>query len=425
MSTISEPTKLKQSKVQFVIEYTPEETLKAEEKAVQQMGAQVTVPGFRPGKAPADKLREKLKPEAILEEVVRILVSESLGTISSTHTLRPIIAPNVEIESAKPLKVKVTFIEKPEVTIKGLEKIKIEKTEPKVDDKDVKRMTDYILEQHKKMAEVDRPAAEGDQVTMDFYGVDENKNEIEGTRSSGYQVRIGSKTLIPGFEEELKGLKKGDEKSFQITFPEKYHAEHLRGKPATFTVNMTKVESVDLPELTDAFAKEHLHTESADEFKKSIEKSMREQEEGLDRQKREEKLLDALVAATEVDLADELVEREAQSILVDLDDQLKKQGQTLEQWMEQTERKPEEMQKELLEQGTRRLKLRFGMEKALEMKNIEVTDDEMKTLIDSVLSSSPENERGKLAARYTPGNNEYEEVKWRRKVEKFMDEMLK
>jgi trigger factor len=294
-----------------------------------------------------------------------------------------------------------------------------------VDEKDIQRMVDYIMEQHRTISPVDRASQDGDQITMDFVGVDEHKNEIEGTRSSGYQVRIGSKTLIPGFEEQLIGLKKGEEKSFEITFPEKYHAEHLRGKPATFSVNVTNIESVHLPELTDEFAKQHLDAESKDAFKERIKDSMRQQEEQLDRQKREEKLLTALVDATIVDLPEELKEQEKRAMFRELAEQLQQQGLTPEAWMEQTKRTPEQVEKELTEQSERRLKLRFGMEQALEDKQIEVTDDEVQAMIDDMMSRTPAEARAQEAARFSPGHQGYEEMKWRRRVDKFIEEMLK
>ena len=335
------------------------------------------------------------------------------------------MAPHIEISATMPLTVTVTFIEKPEVSIKkGVDSIKVPATEIKVDEKDVQRMVEYILDQHKQVQEIEREAREGDQMTMDFVGVDSEGKEIEGTRSSGYQVRIGSNTLIPGFEEALKGMKPGDEKSFTVTFPEKYHAEHLRGKPATFTVKATKLEDVKLPELTDSFVKEHLSAESAEEFKKRMHESMAKQEEDLGRQKREEQFLDALVNAVVADFPQELIDNEAQSILVDLHDQLKQQGATIEDWLKQTDRTPEQLQTELKEQAERRLKLRFGMEKALQEKNIQVSDEEVAELIAKMIANARPAERGQLEAAYVKGSSDYEQLRWRRRVEKLIEGML-
>ncbi len=424
MPTISDPKKLPQTKTQFQLTFTADESTKAEETAVRRLGQNVSVPGFRPGKAPAATIRERLRDEAVMDETVRLLLPEWIGKLAQEHHLKPILAPIVEIESMQPITVKVTFVEKQAVTLKNLDGIKIEKKDTKVDEKDVQRMVDYVLDQHKTLTEVDRPAAEGDQVTMDFVGVDEQKNEIPGTRSSGYQAVIGSKTLIPGFEDELKGLKKNEEKSFSITFPEKYHAEHLRGKPATFSVTVTKVEEVNKPELTDEFAKQKLQADSAAGVRKRLEDSMKEQEQGLLHQKREEELFDALAKATNVELADELVEQEARAILLDLRDRLERQGASIEDWMQQTQRDEASLQKEMREQATKRLTLRFGLEEALKQKNIEVTDEEIEKLVaDTQASASPE-ERAQMP-RFERGTEQFEQLRWRRKVEKFVGEMLK
>ncbi len=417
MPTISPPKKLPQAKTQFTVEFTAEESKAAEDKAVEQMSQQVNIQGFRPGKAPTELVRPRLKNEAVLDETIRTLLPDSIANLGKEHDLKPIMAPMIEVESVSPIKVKLTFIEKPTAMIKNIDKIKVEKKEPKVDEKDVQRMVDYLLDQHKVLTETDRAAIEGDQVTMDFVGVDEHKNEIPGTRSSGYQAVIGSKTLIPGFEEELKGLVKDQEKSFSITFPEKYHAEHLRGKPATFSVKVTKIEEVQKPQLTDELAKEKFQAESAADFRSKITDSMRQQEEGVAQQKREEEMFDALAKATTVDLADELIEQEARAILLDLRDRLQQQGASIEDWLKQTQRDAESLQKEMRDQAKRRLTLRFGLEKALEEKKIEVTDDDVQQLI----ATLPEHDRTHVKG---PGTEEFEQLRWRKKVEKFVEMML-
>jgi len=248
-------------------------------------------------------VREKVDSEKLFEETLRHLLPSTFEKLITEHEIKPVLAPKVDAESKDPLTLKVTFIEKPEVKLKGVNKIKIEKKEPKLEEKDVEQMISYILEKHQESSEVDRGAKESDRIDMNFFGKDENGAEIEGIRTEGHQVIIGSKSLIPGFEDALIGMKKGEDKEFTLTFPEKYHAEKLQGKPVTFHVSITKIEEVKTPELTDAFAKEKLGAADVKDFRNQVEESMRVQEEQFERQRRERALLDAIREATTVDLA--------------------------------------------------------------------------------------------------------------------------
>lgn len=421
---ISDPRSTGKNRTAFTATLTPEEHSQAQEAAVRTLGQSVNLPGFRPGKAPADMVKGRLKPEAILEEVIRSVVPTAVKQITDAHTLAPVIPPHVTVETVDPLVLTITFVEKPQVKVKGAKALSVPKEAVKVDEKDVQRTVDYVLEQHRTTQTVDRAAQQGDEVTMDFSGTDEAGTVIPGTESTGYRVRIGSQTLIPGFEEQLVGLGANGEKKFTVTFPENYHAEHLRGKPATFSVKVTKVEEVILPELTDAFAKQELRADSAADFRKRVEDSMRQQEERLNRQKQEEKLLQMIIDATEVDLAEELVDREANQIGGELMQQLQEQNMSLDDWLTETQRTRQSFDEELRKEATRRLTLRYGLEAVIAERGITVTPEEVQQAVQELLQDVPENERTDAAAQYTPGSRAYEELTWRRTVMKFLEEAL-
>ena len=292
----------KSGRIECTVEYTKEEVLAAEEKALATLAEQIKLPGFRPGKAPREMLLKRINPDDLTEETIHRLLPHTLESLVKEQNIQPIISPKVALKKRDPLTLSVIFVERPKVTLKGADKIKIEKKEPKVEEKDVDRMADFILRKHETATEVDRGAAEKDRITMDFWGADSEGKEITPIRTQNHAVVIGSKSLIPGFEDALKGMKKGEEKSFTLTFPKDYHAAELSEKPVTFHVTVTKVEEVRLPELTDAFAKEHLHVESAQSFRAELRKSMVMQEERLDHQRREQELMAAIGKATVVNL---------------------------------------------------------------------------------------------------------------------------
>lgn len=424
MPNISKATKEPNGRVQYSIALSPEETKVAEDRALEHMGQNARIAGFRPGKAPLEMLRGKVDDGQLLEEAVRRMLSDIIRSVVERDTLKPIASPKVDVTSRSPIGITLVFLERPEVSVKGLKKISIPKTEPKVDQKDVDRMVDYLRGQYRTTKVVDRPAKDGDQVTMNFKGSDAEGKEIPGTVAEGYKITLGSKSLIPGFEEGLVGLKKGDAKDLKLTFPAKYHAEHLQNKPANFAVTVTEVEEVSMPELTDAFVKENQMGESAAAFRTSLEKNLRDQEETMEKRRRESALFEAIRLATTADLAPELIEQEARAIAEDLGNQLQRQKVTLQQWLEQNKKTPEQLKNDLTEEGKKRLTLRFGLEKALEELEIIVTDDEMQGAIKEALDAMTDVERKEEEAHFEKGEHGYEDILWRKKIEKLLEKML-
>lgn len=424
MPQISSKKGLDQSRCQYTVTVDDAERAKAEEAALVQFANSAKIPGFRPGKAPVEMIKEKISKADLLEEIVRQVLPGSLRTIIERDALRPLLQPKVELTAESPLTLTVTFVERPEAKVKGLEKLKIEKNPPKVDAKDVDRMVEYLLNQYRDTQTVERAAIIGDEVTIDFKGSDSEGKEIPGTASEGYKVVLGSKSLIPGFEEALAGLKAGEEKTFTVTFPEKYHAEHLAGKPATFWAKMHRVDEVKMPSLTDDFVKEKKLGDSASAFRGKIEDSLKEQEEHMERQRREGALFDALVKATTVELAPELIEVEARSLAEDLGEQLKRQKRTLEQWLQESKKTPSQLKEDLEAEAKKRLTLRFGLEKALEMKGITVTKEEVDAVAKDALSTMTPEERSSMKNDYEEGGDAYERLRWQKTVEKFIAAML-
>lgn len=424
MPQITAPKKLRQSRVECVVALSMEETLEAEAQAMVRLGEHVKVDGFRPGKIPAEVLKQKIPDATLVEEAVRGLLPRVVDQIIKEHGVKPVVPPKVDVTKRHPLTITITFVEHPEVKVKGVEKIKIPKEAPKFDEKDIDRMTDYLRAQYRTTKVVDRVAKDGDQITLDFVGHDEKGAEIGGTRAANYQLVLGSKSLIPGFEDNLVGTKPGDTKSFTLTFPADYHAEHLKSKPVTFTANVTKVEEVATPELTDAFVKEHQLGESVDDLKKRVRESMLKQEEDMERGRREQLLFDEIRKATTVDLAEEMVLHEQRGLFGEIERELGERQLSFDDWMKQTKRTPETLEKELKEEATKRLTLRFGVEAILEQKKVTISDDEMKEITNQMLAQVPDAERSRASAYYAPGSEGHEELRWRKRVDKMVKEML-
>lgn len=396
----------------------------AEKKVIESLGKNINIPGFRAGKAPLEKLKEKIPEEKLVEETVRALLPETFAQLTKEHNITPIVHPQVELTARDPLTAEVTFTEAPEVTIKGLNKIKIEHKKIEVEPKEVQKMVDYILSQHETSEETTDAAKEGDRVTLDFYGEDKSGTEIENTRSKDYKVVIGSKQLIPGFEDALVGLKTGDSKSFDITFPPKYQAEELQNKPAVFHVTCKKVEKMSRPELTEEFAKETLKTDSVAAFKKEIEDSMKVQEEDVEQKRRESALLDAIRDATKVELPDTLITEETRALVQEFDQQLERQNMNMGQWLEASGKKAEEAMEEFKQNARKRVTLRLGMQQLVKEKNVAIEDKAMEKAIQDIKDRAPDEQKEAIAAQYTAGQAAYEQLRWQLQVEKVLAEML-
>lgn len=399
---------------------TPEELQAAETAALEKLAAHVNLPGFRPGKAPADLVRQKVKEDALLEETIRELLPKLLPVILQEQKLNPIIPPKVAVAKREPLTLAFTFVEKPAVTVKGGAKLKVEKKETKVDPAEVEQVIGSVLEDHRMTAPVERASAMGDQITMDFKGTTPEGQEIPGLQAKGETVVLGKNSLIPGFEEHLTGLKPGESKSFTLTLPATLPVESLKNKPVLFHVTVSKVEAVTLPELTDAFVKDTLKLESVAALRKQIEESIKTREEQMETARREQAVLDAVRDATQADLPEELIDEESRMILEEMEERLSRQGRSLKDWMEGKD--PKVISEELKKSAGDRLKMRFGLEQLLIDRKIELSDDEMKAAIDAYIRRLPPEQR--KTAEVGKDSAAYAQIHWQQRLDKLFKELL-
>lgn len=396
----------------------------AETEALQAFSQRINLPGFRPGNAPVDMVRSKVNPDDLFEESIRIFLRNTLPALADEHKIAPVIPPKVEVQSKMPVVLKVTFVEKPEVTIKKPNDLSVPKTEPKIEQKDMDRVIRSVLLEQKKAVTVDRAAKEGDELTVDFHAKDDKGNEISGLHAHGYQIELGSNTLLPGFEEQLIGARAGETKVFTLTLPPKFPVAELQNKKATFDVKVEKVEEVTLPELTDAFAKEFLQAETADAFKEMVKQSMAAQEDQFNRMDRERQLMDLIRERTTVDVAEELLDEEVRGMVEDWSAQLEKQGKTIAQALEEQKKTPEQTEKELREQALDRWKLRLGIAKLIELKEITISPEELENAFKLFIERLPQDQRDAATSQWQSRTGLFDEIRWRAMVDKLIDGLL-
>lgn len=424
MSTTTPLKRSTQGRSQLTVTFTTEEVATAEQTTLQQIAAEMNVPGFRPGKAPLDVVKERVKADDVLEEVIRTLVPRVIAETMAAEKLLLVVTPRIQMEKRDPLTITVTFIERPQVKVKKLDTKSFAPVAPKVDDKDAERMVKYLLDQYKETTPVDREAAMGDQVTLNFVGHDHEGKEIGGTRSTNHPLVLGSQQFIPGFEEALVGVKAGESRTFTVTFPAEYHAEHLRGKPVKFTAEALRIDLVKHPELTDAFVKEKQLGESAADVRQKLLKTMQDEELRADKERRVQALMKAIVDSTDADLAQEVMDEEVQTLLGNIQRQLSERKMSLQDWLKKTNRTMESLLKEFGEEAKRRVLLRFGLETLIADRGITVTEADIELHTKVILDQTDPAELAQAKTYYSKGNEGYAELEWRAKVEKIIDLLL-
>lgn len=312
----------------------PEDKIAGEvESRLKNMTRTARIDGFRPGKVPL-KLVQKRYGNQVRAEVIGETVRSSFYEAVTEKDLHPAGAPKIEpekTEAGEGLTYTATFEVYPEVKPAAVDTLKIERPVCEVNETDVEQMIETLRKQQRQMQPVERAAAEGDALIVDFTGRVDGE-VFEGGQAQDFQVEIGAKRLIPGFEEGLTGAGAGETKTLKLAFPEDYHKAELAGKPVEFEVTVKQVLAPELPELNDEFFKSFGVTEGGLEaFKAEVRKNMEREAEQTVRQRTKEAVMEALYEANSIDLPAALVEAEQDRLLEQAKNNLRQYGVTDEQ----------------------------------------------------------------------------------------------
>jgi len=291
------------------------------EGEVKRLAPQVRMPGFRPGKVPANLIK-KMHGDALHQDALNNSIREAMDKLVTDNELRPAMQPQVELgegyEQGKDAELSVSLEILPKIEVPSLEGLKLEKLVVPVSDAQVDEAVERIAGQQKsfKDAPKTKEAAEGDQVVCDFVGKVDGV-EFEGGKAEGQAIEIGAGRLIPGFEEQLVGLKAGDEKTITVTFPDDYAAENLKGKEATFDITVHAVKVEGETKIDDDFAK-NLGLEGLEQLRNLMRGQLEQETAGLTRTQMKRALLDQLAAAHDFDVPPTMVDAEFEQIWAQL-----------------------------------------------------------------------------------------------------------
>lgn len=362
------------------IEINGDEWSKKIDDAFKKVIKTVKIDGFRPGKAPRNIYEQKYGKASLVMEAVDNSMQDAYSKALEKFKGEPIVQPTVAIEKADEEGVVYvfTFTTKPEVKIKKYTGLNVKKDVVKVTKKDVDAEIEKMRKEYADLQVKEGKAEEGDTVIIDFEGFDKDK-AFEGGKAENYALELGSHSFIPGFEEALIGVKAGDKKDVNVSFPEDYHAEELKGKPVVFKVTVHEVKTKVFPELNEEFfldlGLEDVKTK--EDLEKTIKETMTEQKEYESENKYVDELFEALLKQTEVEVPHELIHEELDRMVSQYEERLKMQGITLEQFYKYTNSSEEALKSQMHEEAEKRIKLRFAIDEIIEKEKIDATDEEV------------------------------------------------
>lgn len=372
--------KQEHSVVALTIEITKAEFEAAKDKAFKKTGKNITVPGFRKGKAPR-KMIEKLYGEGVFfEEAFNIIYPDAMEMAVEKSGIKPVGRADVDLgdpaeEGGLTIIAKVPV--EPEVELGEYKGIEVEKETVKVLQADVKAELNCMAQRNARTETVERKAKKNDTVDIDFEGFVDGV-PFEGGKAEHHELTLGSGAFIPGFEDQLIGCKAGDEKDVVVTFPEEYHAKELAGKEATFKCKVHKVEETILPEIDDEFAKDVSDTcETLDDLKKEITERLKAERQEAADNAFEEKVLDAVIDGMKADIPAAMIDAQVDTIVQDFGYRLQMQGMGLEQYLKMTGTEMGAFRAMFKDQAERQVKTRLALQKVVELEGITVSDKEL------------------------------------------------
>ena len=374
------------NEAKFTMEFTAEEFEAAIIKVYQSQKDKFMIDGFRKGKAPRSIIERKYGEGIFFEDAINNLFSMNYPLALDQLDVDAIDHPKAdfsELKKGEGFTVTINVTCYPEFEVKDYKGVEIETVNADVTDEDVEKELQNKAKVNARMVEVDRPAENGDTVLIDYEGwVGDEK--FEGGTAERQPLKLGSGTFIPGFEEQLVGASKGEDRDVKVTFPEEYHAEELAGKEAVFKCKVHEIKEEELPEIDDDFVKDISDFDTLDEFKADLRSSLEKSAADKAESQMKNSVIEKVFEANEIDIPDVMVESEIDSMMSEFDQQLRGQGMDLDTYFQYVGKTAEDFRKEVKEDAYKRVKTRMLISKIAEQENFEVSNDEINTELENM-----------------------------------------
>ena len=372
--------KLEKNMAKLTIEVSAEELDKAMEKAYQKQKSRISLPGFRKGKAPRKMIESMYGKGVFMEDAVNSLVPQEYSKAIADCDLEIVSQPEINVTQMEPGKALIFTADvatKPEVTLGDYKGVEVPKTEIAVTDEEVDAEVKKEQDKNSRTVVVeDRAAANGDITTIDFEGFVDGV-AFDGGKGSDYALTLGSGTFIPGFEDQLVGANTGDHVEVKVTFPEEYQAKELAGKEAVFQCDVKKIETKEVPELDDEFAKDVSEFDTLAEYKEDVKKNLTEKKEKEARTAKENAAVDKAIENAQMDIPELMVQSQCRQMMDDFARRMQQQGLSMEQYFQFTGQSMDKMMEDMKPQALKRIQTRLVLEKIAETENTQPSEEEI------------------------------------------------
>ena len=376
--------KLEKSRVALTIETSAEEFEAAVNKAYLKMRGKINVPGFRVGKAPRKIIEKMYGAEVFYEEAVNIILPDAYEAAVKEQELEVVGYPQVELESCTKDGVvfKCTVAVYPEVKLGQYKGLEAPKAEVKVVAADVNARLKEMADRNSRLVSVERAVKKGDTADIDFEGFD-NGVAFDGGKGENFDLEIGSGSFVPGFEDQLIGMKAGEEKDIDITFPENYTPE-LAGKPVVFHVKVNEVKEKQVPAIDDEFAKDVSEFDTLKDLKADIKKKLTAERTESAQRAFEDVLMAKVAEGIEADIPEEMVELQAERMMEQFKQQLASQGIPFDQYLKMTNTAEADFRKQAQGPAADQVKMDLAVEAIIKAEGLEASDEDVESEMKSV-----------------------------------------
>ena len=372
--------KLEKNMAKLTIEVSAEDLDKAMEKAYQKQKSRISLPGFRKGKAPRKMIESMYGKGVFMEDAVNSLVPQEYTKALGECDLEIVSQPEINVTQMEPGKALIFTADvavKPEVTLGDYKGVEVPKSEIAVTDEEVDAEVKKEQDKNARTVAVeDRAAANGDITTIDFEGFVDGV-AFDGGKGTDYALTLGSGTFIPGFEDQLVGANAGDHVEVKVTFPEEYQAKELAGKEAVFQCDVKKIETKEVPELDDEFAKDVSEFDTLAEYKEDVKKKLTEKKEKEARTAKENAAVDKAIENAQMDIPELMTKTECRQMMDDFSRRMQQQGLSMEQYFQFTGQSMDKMMEDMKPQALNRIQTRLVLEKVAEAENIQPSEEEI------------------------------------------------
>ena len=370
--------KLEKSMAKLTIEVSADDLEKALQSAYKKQKNKIAIPGFRKGKVPRQMIEKMYGAEIFYDDAANELIpkaySEAYDECEEDIVSRPEIDV-IQIEKGKPFIFTATVALKPEVTLGEYKGLEVEKVSTEVTAEEVDAKIKEEAEKNARQITVeDRPVQDGDEVILDYEGFVDGA-AFDGGKGENYPLTIGSGSFIPGFEEQLIGVEAGAQKEINVTFPEEYHAEELKGKEAVFKCTIHEIKAKELPEIDDEFASEVSEFDTLEEYKEDLKKQLADKKAAEGREKQEDEAVEPAVKNAQYELPEAMIETQVMQMADSFTQRMRSQGLTMEQYFQFTGLKAERFMEDLRTQAVKSIETRLVLEAVVKAENIEVSDE--------------------------------------------------